>query len=231
MSNSGGPLRGADRRTDGFWRRLAIELVRLYPVAWRKRYADEMYALLESAEGTPGRCWDLLRGALDAQLHPPGFGEGFHMEQLTRSAGWLLFAFAGFIAAGFAYSGMMDDNLRQWAASGSGALLAYHLIQAGAAVFAVAAAAAAWPIVASGVRSGDRAALAWLAVPLALAIAFAAGVAALVWIARTNADAAVAGRGLFVALQLYLLAGTLFSAHAARRFLQRTRPAAGVITK
>ena len=45
-------------------------LLRLYPGAWRSRYGDEMEALLE--QRPPGRRerLDLLRGALDAWLHP-----------------------------------------------------------------------------------------------------------------------------------------------------------------
>lgn len=46
-------------------------LLRLYPRAWRARYGDEMEALLEDRR--PGRRdrLDLIRGALDAWLHPP----------------------------------------------------------------------------------------------------------------------------------------------------------------
>jgi hypothetical protein len=48
----------------------ATRIVALYPRAWRARYGDELEALLEA--GSIGlRDWiDLLRGALDAHLHP-----------------------------------------------------------------------------------------------------------------------------------------------------------------
>ena len=46
-------------------------LVALYPRWWRRRYGDEMRALLELAPRGPGDRVDLLRGALDAWLHPP----------------------------------------------------------------------------------------------------------------------------------------------------------------
>ena len=45
-------------------------LVRLYPGPWRARYGDEMRALLGSAPGRRRDVLDLLRGALDAWLHP-----------------------------------------------------------------------------------------------------------------------------------------------------------------
>ena len=46
------------------------DLLRLYPGAWRARYGDEMEALLEARR--PGRRerLDLIRGALDAWIHP-----------------------------------------------------------------------------------------------------------------------------------------------------------------
>ncbi len=46
-------------------------LVRFYPRAWRARYEDEFLALLEALPGTRHDRVDLLRGALDAYLHPP----------------------------------------------------------------------------------------------------------------------------------------------------------------
>jgi hypothetical protein len=46
------------------------DLVRLYPRAWRARYEDEFLALLEAAPGTRRDRLDILRGALDAHLHP-----------------------------------------------------------------------------------------------------------------------------------------------------------------
>lgn len=45
-------------------------LVRLYPGPWRARYGDEMRTVLGSAPGRRSDAVDLLRGALDAWLHP-----------------------------------------------------------------------------------------------------------------------------------------------------------------
>jgi hypothetical protein len=46
-------------------------LIALYPRWWRDRYGDEMRALLELAPPNSRDRWDLVRGALDAWLHPP----------------------------------------------------------------------------------------------------------------------------------------------------------------
>jgi len=46
-------------------------LLRLYPNSWRARYGEEMVALLEQRQVDRRDRVDLLRGALDAWLHPP----------------------------------------------------------------------------------------------------------------------------------------------------------------
>lgn len=45
-------------------------LVRLYPAAWRDRYEEEFLALLEARPPTLGDRLDIVRGAIDARVHP-----------------------------------------------------------------------------------------------------------------------------------------------------------------
>lgn len=45
-------------------------LVRLYPPAWRRRYGDELAALLAEETLSPAALLDLLGGALDAWVSP-----------------------------------------------------------------------------------------------------------------------------------------------------------------
>jgi hypothetical protein len=45
-------------------------LVRLYPAAWRERYEEEFLVVLETRPPTFGDRFDILRGAVDARLHP-----------------------------------------------------------------------------------------------------------------------------------------------------------------
>lgn len=45
-------------------------LLRLYPSAWRERYEDELLALLDERPTSILDTIDLIRGALDAHLHP-----------------------------------------------------------------------------------------------------------------------------------------------------------------
>lgn len=45
-------------------------LVRLYPAAWRERYLDEFVDLLADRPATMRDRFDIVRGALDAWIHP-----------------------------------------------------------------------------------------------------------------------------------------------------------------
>jgi hypothetical protein len=48
-----------------------VTLLRLYPGRWRARYGEEMADLLEARSMTGRDRVDLVRGALDAWIHPP----------------------------------------------------------------------------------------------------------------------------------------------------------------
>lgn len=45
-------------------------LLRLYPRAWRRRYGSEFLAMLETMRITPATVLDVVRGAIDAHVHP-----------------------------------------------------------------------------------------------------------------------------------------------------------------
>ena len=51
-------------------------LVALYPRGWRDRYEDEFLALLEERPPDPLDRIDIVRGAVDARLHPQRRGSG-----------------------------------------------------------------------------------------------------------------------------------------------------------
>ncbi len=62
--------------------RLVLWILRLYPPAWRERYAAEMVALLEQHQITLWTVLDLLVGALDARLDP-------HYRSLQPPHAWV----------------------------------------------------------------------------------------------------------------------------------------------
>jgi len=67
-------------------------LVALYPGWWRHRYGDEMRALLELAPVRPRDRLDLVRGAFDAWLHPPGPSRIPAFAALTGGGLWTVLA-------------------------------------------------------------------------------------------------------------------------------------------
>jgi peptidoglycan/LPS O-acetylase OafA/YrhL len=60
-------------------------LLRLYPRAWRERYGDEMLALLEAQPASLLDQLDLIRGAIDARLHPQVRGRGAADKEPTMN--------------------------------------------------------------------------------------------------------------------------------------------------
>ncbi|HVQ21791.1 MAG TPA: hypothetical protein VMT36_00840 [Candidatus Saccharimonadia bacterium] len=80
-------------------------LLRLYPQAWRDRYGDELLAVLEDRPASLTDYLDLMRGALDARLHPQVRGTATPDKESSMNQRVLaLSAFAGgvFWMAGFA---------------------------------------------------------------------------------------------------------------------------------
>jgi len=98
-------------------------LLRLYPAAWRARYGDEFRELLESRPPGPRDRLDIIRGAIDARIHPqvadhlpPRVASGRdRLLALTAVTVGVLFAvWAGIIVAAAPRWGMganVDDGL------------------------------------------------------------------------------------------------------------------------
>jgi hypothetical protein len=90
-------------------------LTRLYPRAWRERYAAEFDTLLEQCLRSPLDVLDVFFGALDAHLQLLS-GENLtwrsmNMLNKLRTAILIVFAaFIGFIIAGLSLAGLADDS-------------------------------------------------------------------------------------------------------------------------
>jgi hypothetical protein len=83
-------------------RRLARLALALYPLAYRRRYGDEMEALIEDSGSSPAAVADLLRGALRAHLRPApgiegelGAGDRLRLGLSSILLCWVLFTVAG----------------------------------------------------------------------------------------------------------------------------------------
>src|SRR5262249_15784961 len=91
-------------------------LLRLYPRLWRRRYEDDMLALVEVRPLSLFHSVDLLLGAIDAHLHPQ-FGTRdlvlservmLMLRTLRASLLTLFCAYIGFVIAGIGFQKMTE---------------------------------------------------------------------------------------------------------------------------
>jgi hypothetical protein len=155
--------------------RLVAGLLRLYPAAWRERYADEFAAVLAAAMSDGrGRRWrwrvaaDVAVGAADAHLRPAGTGAP--RPDRIRDAACLAFcAFGLFCLAGSGFQKMSEDPPFMAAARAhAGVGWAYGVVVFGAVVAALAVVAGSLPVllaVARRARAGRPDLLRLLLVP------------------------------------------------------------------
>jgi hypothetical protein len=145
-------------------------LLRLYPPAWRERYLDEITALLAERPASSRDRVDLLRGALDAWLHPQVVAatRADERQPLVRPVGTAALATLG--GALWIIGGIVQHETRFDPGLGyKEASAGVPLIVAGAFVTALAAIAVAWSGP-PGRTSLRRAAGAMLAFTLLLAM-------------------------------------------------------------
>ena len=107
-------------------------LLRLYPRRWRERYADELAALLDDMKPARRVSLDLIRGAVDAHLHPRRYPMTDD-QRAPRWPAWAVLAGSGAVTGLIALSaGLYPANLRDPAAplllAVAAALLGVYLI-------------------------------------------------------------------------------------------------------
>lgn len=91
-------------------------LVRLYPRPWRERYEKEFLAVLASRPPSIGDRVDIVRGAVDARLHPELSGDPERSHSVTPAE---RVAAASSLAAGalwLAWFGLIVRDFRGWGA-------------------------------------------------------------------------------------------------------------------
>lgn len=139
--------------------RLARLALSLYPLAFRRRYGEEMQALLSDCPPGPRGLLDLLRGALAAHLRPaPGLSEGVDVDTRLRLglagtlACWVLFA-----AVGFAFYNTSEDHPFIAAGDAHPLLGGAHIaVQALAALASLAVIVGALPLIYFALRQARR---------------------------------------------------------------------------
>ena len=90
---------------------LARQTLLLHPLAFRRRYGDEMCALLERTRVRPMTLLDLLRGALVAHYRAPAALAGLvdGADRMRASASGVLACWVVFAAAGFGFYKTTED--------------------------------------------------------------------------------------------------------------------------
>ncbi|HVS99760.1 MAG TPA: hypothetical protein VHE08_04515 [Solirubrobacterales bacterium] len=140
--------------------RLARLALAFYPLAYRRRYGEEMAALVEDVGTSPAAVADLLRGAARAHLRPPpGMGQELGPEDRLRlGLSSILLCWVVFSVAGIALYKTTEDHAFTTAAGAHGLLGAAHLaVQLLALVATAAVALGATPLIVIALRQArDR---------------------------------------------------------------------------
>jgi hypothetical protein len=208
--------------------RLARLALALYPLAYRRRYGEEMAALVEDQGASPRAVADLARGAVRAHLRPePAVAGTLERDDRVRlGVSAVLLCWALFAAAIFAFAKTTEEPAFRAAASAHVVLGDAHLALQ---LFFVLASAAfllgAAPLVVialaqaqerPGVRRAALAAVGWVAVLIA-------ATAALVLVANhAPAPSEAARTALLIGWVCVAIACALGCALAARRGLFAT---------
>ena len=207
-------------------RRAARFALALYPLAFRRRYGDELGALLDESHVSTSSVLDLLGGALVAHIRPAAALDGVltPSERLRASASAVLVCWVVFAATGFGFYKTTEDE--PFTRTGQQHMLltgAHFAIQVLAVVGSAAVVIGAAPLVAAALAYARREPRARLLVgvpPLTVA-AFAIATFALVLTAhatRPGTTSAVA-QSAFVAWCVFGLGCGVLCALAARKAL------------
>jgi len=215
-------------------RRLAQLILRGYPLAFRRRYGDEMLALLEQTPTGALKVLDLLRGAFVAHLRPMASLNGLvdSSERLRASTSGILACWVAFAAAGFGFYKTTEGDPFEAAGSANSLLGGAHLaIQILAIVGSIAVMAGACPLILATVTQArsDRKLRVLVSVPIVAVFAFALLTALLVWLAHggSSPHPTTTGGMVFVLWELAGLVCGAVCVVAARRALFAIRVARG----
>jgi hypothetical protein len=196
--------------------RFARLALALYPLAYRRRYGEEMAALIDDGGASPAAVVDLLRGALGAHLRPePGLASALGREDRLRlGLSSILLCWVVFSAAGLGLYKTTEDHPFTAAADAHGLLGAAHLaIQLLAAVGAAAVALGAAPLVVIALRQARERRAVERATLLAVGCVVVFGLATLTLVLVANLPPApgdplaAAGLAIWTALALACGAG------------------------
>lgn len=208
---------------------LARRALDLYPLAYRRRYGEEMRALLEDQPPTARTVRDLLRGVLLAHLRPAGAPAGAvdAPDRIRLTASGVLICWVVFAAAGFGFYKATEDHAFSAVGNTHPLLRDAHLaIQALALIASAAVVLGALPLIAAAFAHAreDRGVRRTIVIAFAPLVAFAALTAAVIAIAQTHlaSHPTDVGNGLAVVWGIAGLVAGLTCVQACRAALFAT---------
>ena len=216
---------------------LASLLLALYPQPWRRRYATEALALIEDDPPSLGALASLLRGALDAHLHPGSWQAGTPATtRLRLSVGGAFCCWIALSAMGIGFQKETEEASFSASARAHPLLaIAHEAVVVGALIGAVAIALGGLPLLWQATRQafalGDRRLMLLLTSPALAVLAFAALTALLVSVAPSRQGGFPAGYiiSIMAPWQLGAAACAATCALAPRFVLARMRPSPGAL--
>lgn len=136
-------------------RRLAMLTLKAYPLAFRRRYGQEMEVLLEESTPTVTSLLDLMRGAMAAHARPPAglAGAVSTSDRLRASTSGVLACWVVFVAAGLGFYKTTENTPLS-----SNLLLggSHAAVQVLAFLASCAVVVAAMPLAAAALRHAER---------------------------------------------------------------------------
>jgi hypothetical protein len=206
--------------------RLARLVLLCYPLAFRRRYGDEMRALLDQTPPRALMLLDLLRGALAAHLRPPAGLAGVvdTDERLRASTSGVLAWWVAFAAAGFGFYDTTEDHPFRAVGNAHPLLGGAHVVvQVLAIVGSVAILAGALPLVMAALGQARREPRlrVLVSVPIVAVIVFVLLTGLLVFVAHSqhSRQPTTAGGVAFIAWGLAGLACGIVCVAASRKVL------------
>lgn len=199
-------------------RRAQKAALALYPLAFRRRYGDEMAALVEDSPAGPRATFDLFRGALLAHARPPaGVATALSSEdRLRATASGVLMCWIAFAAAGFGFYKTTEDHPFSKAGDAHLALGGAHVaVQTLAIIASIAILAGALPLVATALRQAHRARAVGRATGLALGSVALFAIATTVLVVFVHSARSISHPAAGVAFGAWILIGLVCGALCA----------------
>jgi hypothetical protein len=192
---------------------LARLALRLYPLAYQRRYGDEMRMLLEDRPPHARTVLDLVRGALRAHLRPGDAPAGLvdASDRIRATASGVLLCWIVFAMAGFAFYKTTEERSFSNAGHVHPLLRDAHLaVQAIAVIASICVVLGAAPLIAAALARArqDRAFRRTVALPLLPLVVFALATAVFVAIAH-GASSHHGSTGSHAGAVVWMIAGLL----------------------